>query len=82
VASFQTTQINLSEDGGDLLFISDLLRAIAISRSAISCISAFLRLSCSDRTLSAATQAIWASSLNLGNGSDVDTLLLFIGDDE
>jgi hypothetical protein len=82
VASFQTGQINLSEDGGDRLFISDLLRAIAISRSAISCISAFLRLSCSDRTLSAATQAIWASSLNLGNGSDADTLLLFIGDDE
>jgi len=82
VASFHTTQINLSEEGGDRLFISDLLRAIAISRSAISCISAFLRLSCSDRTLSAATQAIWASSFNLGNGSDADTLLVFIGDDE
>ena len=82
MASFHTTQINLSEEGGVRLFISDLLRAIAISRSAISCISAFLRLSCSERTLSAATQAIWASSLNLGNGSDADTLLLFIGDEE
>lgn len=63
------------------MVISDLLRAIAISRSAISCISAFLLLSCSQRTLSAATQAIWASSLSFGNVSVAETFV-FSGDDE
>ena len=74
-------QINRSEDGGDRVVISDLLRAIAISKSAISCISAFLLLSCSQRTLSAATQAIWASSLSFGNVSVAETLI-FSGVDE
>ena len=51
--------------------ICDLLRAMAISRSAFSWMSALRRLSFSSRTLSAAAQAIWASSLSLGDVSQV-----------
>lgn len=63
--------LQIKRSAGGRTSISDLLSAMAMSRSAFSCKSAFLLRSCSRRTLSAATHASCASSLSF-RGTFVD----------